>query len=260
MIDDKEVKLEIQRVKSGDVRNWGFLKGTSGDHGFVVTKKPISGDVVTGLQEQSGNKGKPVKGKARYDEKEEMVVFETAASPGSLLTLFKETFRKRKIALSKFDVRQVEGLDAEPGEGGEGATPAPDEANAGVGVAFTQSRLAWDAARKRAEAEIKKLKSSIVETCEEEEDADFIRANVATFDRILETLDTRLIDHLDAGLQAAPAERPRHNQAALAVVQEYKTFLTTDPLMQEIDANPFVGVAVAKTLLDTVLVLEKKLQ
>jgi hypothetical protein len=142
------------------------------------------------------------------------------------------------------------------------APPAPQPAVAeatGKQVVFTQSRLAWDAARKKAHDEIEKLKDSIRVVYRGEDDFTQVEASLAKLDEVLRRLDERLITKLDEALNAGPEERPRLNGEARKLVQDYKAYLTSDELVQSLDNNPFVPLTVHKTLLTTVSVLEKKL-
>jgi hypothetical protein len=148
-------------------------------------------------------------------------------------------------------------LTAAPAAAPSAADGAGDK---GKNVIFTQSRLAWDAARKKAHAEIERLKGAIKAVYAAEEDYADVVANLVKLDDVLVNLDARLGDKLDEALNAAdPAVRQRCNGEALALLGQYKAYLTSNPMVQVLDDNPFTPLTVHKTLLNTVLVLEKKL-
>ena len=78
--------------------------------------------------------------------------------------------------------------------------------------------------------------------------------------RMLDALDERLIDRLDDALNADdPEVRSRLHRDARAIVDEYIDFMNGDPLLREIDDNPFTKVAVRSRLEDTLGDLQRKL-
>lgn len=114
-------------------------------------------------------------------------------------------------------------------------------------VQLQTSRLAWDAARKAIKGELAKLEQAILDAAREDENFGGIQTGVKRLGRVLETLDERLSDSLDAMLNADPAERPKLSVEARAVLSDYNRFVAGDPLMIEIDANPFLPVSVQST-------------
>jgi hypothetical protein len=127
-------------------------------------------------------------------------------------------------------------------------------------VALQQSRLAWDQARKQMQAEIQKLEASILSACKEDEEVESEEIDVSLLQTVLEKLDTRLIDKLDAALNAAdPAQRAKLNQEAKGIAAEYSAFVNGNSLMADIDDSGFAAVAVRKSALDALAVLSSKL-
>lgn len=121
----------------------------------------------------------------------------------------------------------------------------------GTGVAFQKMRLLWDGTRKNLMDQLKKLEATIVEMSAEEEDAEEIRANVTRVEDSLATLDERLSDALDDLYNAGGADAGL-KQAARDIALGYQSFVTGDPLMQELDKNPFVPLD-ARARLDATL-------
>ncbi|MCP4043198.1 MAG: hypothetical protein GY731_14785, partial [Gammaproteobacteria bacterium] len=119
-------------------------------------------------------------------------------------------------------------------------------------VAMQKSRLAWDGARKTVAAELRKLEQAILEACREEPDFEEIANRTQQLYRILDTLDERLLDKLDDALNAQEQElRSSIHREAQGLIREYLTFVDSDPLILEVDTNPFTPVAVKKTMTAT---------
>jgi hypothetical protein len=139
-------------------------------------------------------------------------------------------------------------------------TPGNEPAKAPSLVALQQTRLAWDKTRKTIQSELSKLEDSIRSACAADEEVGVESLDVGALNRILERLDTRLIDKLDDALNAQdPAERARINQEAKGLVDEYLAFVNEDALMADIDDSGFVPVAVRKTATATLTLLASKL-
>ena len=137
-----------------------------------------------------------------------------------------------------------------------GTAPPPKGAN----VAYTQSRLVWDQTRKKVQAELRKLEASILDVCKEEPDFDDIASGTRDLFEMLEVLDERLIDTLDEALNAEdPQERKALHAEAREIVDEYLEFVREDELLQDIDSNGFIDVAIHSTLTATLGVLSRRL-
>jgi hypothetical protein len=142
-------------------------------------------------------------------------------------------------------------LASAPVTGARRQEAPPAAPAAGTGVAFQKMRLLWDGTRKNLMDQLKKLEASIVEMSAEEEDADEIRSNVTRVEEALATLDTRLSDALDDLYNAGGGDAAL-KQAARDIALGYQSFVAADPLMQELDKNPFVPLD-ARARLDTTL-------
>lgn len=250
---EAELKLEIQKVKSGEVRNFGFLKGNGGQHGLVVTKKAISGAVEEQLRKDSGATGKPIKGIVRYDEADKLVLFLTKASPGTLKGPLKEALQKAKVPIGSWDVRQSDiADDAVPG--------------AGTGTVSQKSlatiRLSWDQARKKAEADLGKLQETIKQVYKGSSNYATVEKRLPVLNEIVTKLDTyvqEVTDTLDNALNATPEKQPAMIQAARNKIGNARGFLDSHPVAVKIDGNPFVPVTVRKGLLEALQLMELKL-
>lgn len=138
-------------------------------------------------------------------------------------------------------------------------TPAPTQ-RTGSKVVFTQSRLAWVAARNKVHAELQKLEAAILEVYRDYDVFEEVQGGVRKLDGILAAFDESLVDKLDEALNAEDPElHARLLDEAQEIIKRYRDFLATDPLVQDIDDNPFVPVAVQATIDRTLSVLEQKL-
>jgi len=83
---------------------------------------------------------------------------------------------------------------------------------------------------------------------------------VRKLDHVLEVFDEALADTLDAALNGASvAEKQRLHEHARELIAGDERYLQTDPIVRELDANPFVPIAVQSTLASTLHVLATKI-
>jgi hypothetical protein len=142
-------------------------------------------------------------------------------------------------------------------------TPAAAQPAAADGTKgdLGKSSQIWLLTRKRMEDEIAKLRASIVAAYQGEPSAAEIEKRFT--DRtapLLQTLDGTLAEALDAAAQAKdPAEQAKLVEQAKAVLARYESFAGSDPLLADLDANPFVPLAIQKTVTATLAALSKTL-
>lgn len=116
-------------------------------------------------------------------------------------------------------------------------------------VAYGKARLAWLQARTVARNEIDRLAKKILEDCRGEADFAEIEAGCENLYDILDELDQRLADELDAALNAvSEGERQHLHAQARNTLDEYRAHLDRDELLNEIDDNAFVPVKVRQTM------------
>lgn len=142
------------------------------------------------------------------------------------------------------------------GKGSGAGSDAGSASGAGAGlVALQQSRLAWAEFRKSLQAQLDAIARDVLaevqdNNADDEADEDYdvgeVRAGLARFQTLLEGLDTRLIDKLDAALNAGGDERARLQQEAKAIVAEYQGFVGGNALIAAIDANGFVDTSIRR--------------
>jgi hypothetical protein len=124
-------------------------------------------------------------------------------------------------------------------------------------VAYAKSRLAWLAVRGKMTGDIDKLRSELVATYS----ADGIAADIESRFRgrvapILTSLDESLADKLDAATnETDPEKRAALVAEAKAIITKYQDFVNNDGIFVELDENPFVPLAIKKTLTSTLSTL-----
>jgi hypothetical protein len=142
--------------------------------------------------------------------------------------------------------------------------PAPTASGGATKVApsvvYTQTRLVWVATRGGIQAELKKLEQAILEHYQGASVQPEVTQAVRKLDRVLDMFDESLIDNLDKALNSADAaEKARWHDEARTVIARYQNYLATDPLVQELDSNPFVPIAVQASLSKTLATLASKI-
>jgi hypothetical protein len=134
-----------------------------------------------------------------------------------------------------------------------GAVPAASAAPTapGTSVAFQKMRLLWDGTRKSLHDQLKTLEAKVIEASDGAPNAEAIRANVTNLEVSLQTLDTKLSTALD-DLYNVGGQDPKLRKKARRIAMGYQEFIATDPLMQELDGNPFIKLD-ARARLDATL-------
>jgi hypothetical protein len=133
-------------------------------------------------------------------------------------------------------------------------------AGGGAGpVTYAKSRLAWLAARKKVESDIETLRQRIVDTFKDEPIAPQLETSYKTkVAPVLATLDESLADTLDAAVNATnPQQRATLVKEAKDIMQKYAQYLTSEPLIKDLDENPFVPLSIRATVGGTISTLSK---
>ena len=124
---------------------------------------------------------------------------------------------------------------------------------------YGRAGRAWIGTRGRVQTDIEKLRAALVTTYQDDGIADEIESRFNTrVAKVMEGLDATLADTLAAASDATDpnvrAERVSEAQAILARCQE---FIDSEPLLDDLDANPFVPLQIRKTVTATLSALER---
>jgi len=133
---------------------------------------------------------------------------------------------------------------------------APNTAGAkGNFVKMQQSRLMWEAARKKVAEEIDRFKQAVEADFQDDDDELDILDGLDRLDEILLHLDDRLTDTLDDMLdERTPAQEHEKLLAeAKGLIGEYEAFAGSDPLMSKLEGDtPFgMKLSIASTVTKT---------
>ena len=168
--------------------------------------------------------------------------------------------------------RQPEGTGPRAGGGGhrrvaachrDGTGEAKLNAQAGTGssgtVTFAKSRLAWLAARKKVESDIETLRQRIIDAFKDDAIAPQLDTSYKTkVAPVLATLDESLADTLDAATnETNPTKRADLVKEAKDIMQENAQYLTSEPLIKDLDENPFLPLSIRATVGGTISTLSK---
>ena len=126
-------------------------------------------------------------------------------------------------------------------------------------AAFTKSGQIWNATRTKVEAEIEKLRAGIVDTYKAADNVDHLEARYrAKVSGVLKALDESLSDKLSELAGAADvAQRPTLIGEAQGIIARYKSYVASEPLLADLDENPFVPLSIRQTVSTTLSALEK---
>ncbi len=135
-------------------------------------------------------------------------------------------------------------------------------AGGGGAVTYAKSRLAWLAARKKVESDIETLRQRIIDTFKDDAIAPQLETSYKTrVAPVLATLDDSLADTLDDASNATdPAKRAELVKEAKAIMQKYAQYLTSEPLIKELDENPFMPLSIRATVGGTISTLSKAIR
>ena len=121
---------------------------------------------------------------------------------------------------------------------------------------------AWNAARQKIERDIVTLSKQFESAFTDHEMADeLVTAFKARVEEVLHHLDDALTHKLDEVSKANDAaHRAKAVDEAHTLIARYSQHISSDPTIREIDGNPFVPMALAKTLTETLFTLSKSIR
>jgi hypothetical protein len=153
-----------------------------------------------------------------------------------------------------------EGIEALRRALGEAMDAAKLKAGGTGAVAYAKSRLAWLAARKKMETDIDALRVKIVEAFKDDAIAPQIETSYRTkVAPVLAQLDEKtLADLLDEASSATdPAKRTKLVADAKTTMGKYAKYLASEPLLKDLDENPFLPLTIRATIGGTIQQLSR---
>lgn len=130
--------------------------------------------------------------------------------------------------------------------------PAAGSASVGADAVarYRKSRQVWLATRAKIDADIKKLSKTILSIDHDGAFGDDLEQNfLSAIDPVLSTLDDSLADILSDAEKAASADEAAAKlDQARTTVGLYQQFVQSDDTIRQLDQNPFMPLAIAKTL------------
>lgn len=139
------------------------------------------------------------------------------------------------------------------------ATAAPAAAGSASTAAFAKARVAWLAARRKVETEVGKLHAEMTSAYQGHGfGADLDRFFRAKVEPMMGSLDESLAHKLqEVTSNTDQAQHAQLVREAKQIIQRYETYVAGEKLIGKLDNNPFVPLAIEKTLTATLTTLGK---
>lgn len=131
----------------------------------------------------------------------------------------------------------------------EGGTPTgPTDSPVASNYGLAKSRLAWVDARQQVEADIDKLRAALDATYGGQAiGGEVMNRFTAVVTAVQTQFDDRLLTAIDSLITADPVARAAKLEEAKAVVRGCLSFAMKDPVITDLDANPFVPLGIRGT-------------
>jgi len=140
--------------------------------------------------------------------------------------------------------------------GDNGAAPvAPGSSN----TAFAKSGEIWKATVAKVGAELEKLRAGIVDTYQTADNVGDLEGRYrAKVSGVLTALDDSLVGKLSE-VAGAPdmTQRARLIGEARGIMEGYRSYVASEPLLADLDDNPFVPLTIRQTVSNSLSALEK---
>src|SRR5262245_24656445 len=274
---DTKLAANLKKAKSSEMKFAFVFKGTTSV--LLVEKKVPPKEISEAKKEVGG--GTVVQGTVVGEDGK--LVFKFAKNPpGTVEAALKKAMKEQAGLTLPFEVAVDSTLEEEGEETQEESLPQtppmtppaapqqqgqqqppppqPGQQTKGSKVLFTQSRLAWEAARKKVQQDLNVLQQEMLKSfAGDEQQNDAVAAAKKIADRLGE-FNEDLIDILDEALNATEdQQRDALHKEAKELVQEYVSAVGSDPLIQLLDNNPFTPVTIHQTLTTTLKLLSGRL-
>lgn len=161
----------------------------------------------------------------------------------------------RQAAASIEILRQAIQLSGASASGASSATSG--SADPALLQKLQKSRAAWTATRARIDGELQKLNKAIRDACGDDDAIEDLESRFyAAVEPLLSELDETLSETLERAASADNAEeRDQLIDTARKTVGRYTKFLESNPIIGQLDENPFSPLSIGKTLTGTLTTL-----
>jgi hypothetical protein len=148
-----------------------------------------------------------------------------------------------------------------PAPGGTAAPKAADPKTVQQHAGMTEAAVHWISTRTMVDARVNQLKQAVKgHYAKRPKVLQEIDKIMVTVDNALGNLDHRLADSLKAAAAANPAAREGELRKAKVILTEYKRTVQSDPLITQIDKNPFgVKTNLKQTLMESLTKAEQSM-
>jgi len=151
---------------------------------------------------------------------------------------------------------------------GEGPSTSSATPNAPAGLAkpsldkLNKSKLAWKATRQAVETQLDQLHKKMAEAYDGHGfAADLEKVFKSKVEPMMDTLDHSLADVLEEVANAAnPGEQAKLVADAVKAIERYESYLSSEPLIRQLDQNPFVPLRMEEMMTKTLEVLSKSVR
>jgi hypothetical protein len=139
------------------------------------------------------------------------------------------------------------------------AAPASAPASPAALATLDKTKMAWKATRGAIEKQLDTLQGKMAEAYDGHGfAADLEKVFKSKVEPMMETLDHSLAEVLDEVSKASDAaEQVKLVKDAQKIISKYESFLAGEPLIKQLDKNPFVPLQIEATLTKTLETLSK---
>jgi hypothetical protein len=248
----------LEALKKAKGKRMAFAFALKGSEGRLLVAPKITSIQVTQLKKETGATT-AIEGEC-FGEDGKMVFLVEREPPGTLETALRKTVTHDAGMMGPIEIRVPTAAEKDAHKVAPQAPPSPDTGKHALGPhEFGTLRLAWDTACKKVEGELVGLEKDILDEFRGDEDFNEIATAVRKLDDILQTLTSELSDKLDAAMNHEGPQRAALQQDAATLADKYLAYVLGNPLIEDLNDNPFRPVTVGKTLTTTLTLISTKL-
>lgn len=266
MADDKlydEPTLK-KLLKKAAIEPINFAFGIGDDpskHVLVMHLKKNPKKLFETIKKEKGLK-KGTWGTAQTDDRILILNIEKKAPalPKNVKLFLKTKKWKQKQASILFHGQEVSDDIEDDATQDAGTGTEPQAPSAALVKTFTQVGAAWAKTRDIVQKDLKKLQKAILIEFKDVPGVKKLVGSVKQLDSVLDRLDDRLTKKLDEAAKSRDmTEASERRKEANKLIEDYLKYVNRDPLVKNIDKNPFVKLSVQKVLSSSLKALGAKL-